>query len=1008
MPRHHRLGLLPLLLLGSWFAHAEPADGASELQNFRSFPFIDKAYKALQKDQPVAAEELARHVLEKISPNAVEARRILVHALLKQGRYADALEVASALPAQERAAQINALRIGWITSSAAPPAKQLEAWLQAEPDALARERLMLAYAQQLSEREGPPVAWAWLQAVPIELTPVLRRHRAVLAEQSGDWSAVIESLLPLQAEAELDAESWRRLGLAYAALGRQQGVADLLRQAPSPEDEGWLRLLLADRAVGQGHTRSAKELLLPLDSAGELDAPHRVRLLQLARDDGDVELAMVMADALHQPCLDNAAWLAKLDPPRARRELERCSAEAEPQRWLVLVEALQAEQLMARTVLAEPWDALRREHLLARWIARGDFISARAWLDAQPDSAQRSAQQAQLAQKMADAPAAATWWQRHYQATGDLRSADLASYLWMQTGQPLQARQLLERVQQGRRGNLPEPLLTRLVDLYGQARDIPSARLVTFRRQLPATLQGRLTSSLAAQGLCPRVQELAGDTPSDPLEWRALGQCSMPDQPGQAVVYLQAAVAAGDADSRGLLAYALAAAGMPAQAYELWSSFTEQQLDVEARLARTRVALASDQADKAEVHWQELTARTAEYWRLGASIADARSRPAEALARQRKVLELETQGGDYYRAGQLAIKAGGEEEGLQWLRRAAELEPDNGVLQSEYGLRMAASPTPELRATAIAPLVRASALQAEDFRLAEALAARYIEVGDKPRARESLRRAIDLEHAQLKVVDESIRDLQERRYAARRQHEYLQRRDSISLASTWSPDGVASAADQRDSGEFTETALWDHSLEDYSGKRLSVYGRLLGSGDGGPLSSTLGGGIGLRYVPFNNLNLNLSAELYREDFGVADNDLMLRATASFLDQGNYRNDWRPTQDSWPERSLYLDAAWWVDESERLLLVRYNQGQMFKLGSQGAQALGPYAMLQGTEQDAQQDVRLGAGLRWQLWFGATQYSAYRHRLALKVEYQQALGGTLYDGSNGWLLGVELAL
>lgn len=73
----------------------------------------------------------------------------------------------------------------------------------------------------------------------------------------------------------------------------------------------------------------------------------------------------------------------------------------------------------------------------------------------------------------------------------------------------------------------------------------------------------------------------------------------------------------------------------------------------------------------------------------------------------------------------------------------------------------------------------------------------------------------------------------------------------------------------------------------------------------------------------------------------------------------------------------------------------------------AQAAGPYAMLQGSEQDQQQDLRAGLGLSWQLWFDEDHYNAFHNNLTLRVEYQWNLGGNLFDRRDGWMGGLELA-
>lgn len=986
------------LLLGPISALAAQGNPLSEVQRFRSYPFIDKAYQALRNDEPVEAEKLARHVLDEISPHVIEARVIVVQALDRQGRYEEALDMAASLPPGDQAALVQSLRLNWINQGDLSAAI-VEGWLAEEADAAQREQVLRSYAQRLHELHGPVAALRWLQGRPAsELTVTALLERAVFAEQAEQWMAVISDLEPLAADRVLPADSWRRLGLAYVMTDNDRLPA-YLQSAPSNEDGVSVRLSAAERAIGQGQARQAKQLLLPLDRAQALSMPQRALLLQAARDDGDVALAAELAVRLDRPCLESIEWLSVAAPQLAREALGDCSPATDPRHWLILAQRLEAEHALMSAILPEPWNTQRQDYLLARWLPRNEFVKARDWLQQQAPSPRRTARLAQIAQSIGDKSAAASEWREHYRATGELRSADLASFLWLQSDRPAEARAFLTDVWR-RRGELPEPLLSRLVDLYVQAPDLKVSQLDEFAKQLPPSARGRLYGALAAEGRCGVVAQLTVNAPTDVDELRALGVCSLPQQPGQAVVYLQLAAGAGDVESRRQLAYALAAAGLPEDAYAQWNSMPADELDIEARLALSRVALTLGHLDAAEQHWQDAQSLTSEGWRLGALISEGRGRDDEALERYRQAQALGEQPADYYQGAVVAFRAGREELGMQWLRRATELAPENGLFLQEYGMRLAAAATPVERAQAVAPLNKAARLLPESTDLAQALAFRLIETGEPEEARAQLRRSIDL------LPVEASAEAQ--RFAARRQHESLERRNRLSLATSWSPDGVRRSAGQRRNDEFSHGVLLDHPLDGPLANRLSAYGRIMASGKDSDALDTVGGGVGLRYMPFQSINLNLYGEFFREDKRVADNDLMLRASASFLDQGEYRNDWRVDQNHWPERSLYMDAAWWVDESERLLVTRFTRGHAFKLPTSSAQTLSPYLVGQGTEQDRQQDLRVGAGLRWQLWFDDDRYNAYRRRLSMSVEYQQALGGNLYERANGLQIGIELAL
>jgi adsorption protein A len=472
-----------------------------------------------------------------------------------------------------------------------------------------------------------------------------------------------------------------------------------------------------------------------------------------------------------------------------------------------------------------------------------------------------------------------------------------------------------------------------------------------------------------------------------------------------------------------------------------------------ARLTASRSALNAGDLQTAERYWQQSHSRDANAWALGAAIADAKGDHGLALQRQRSALQQAPDAGHFYAASVTAQKAGELEQSTAWLAEAVRREPDNPRYRADYGVRLAGAATREERAKAIPYLQSATHDFPEDYRLGETLAWRYDEVADSAAARKELRRVIDLEQNPVAADDEEG-SMEARRYRQRRAHETLSRRDSRTVASTWSPAGVSTndvllpddstGSRRRSTSQNVQLAMWDHALGEEpsrAGSTLSVYGRALLGGVGrSSYAESIGTGVGLRYKPWGTANINFYAELYKQSsFNDQDNhglslgqtlvpdkisdqaddhredghtttDYLLRTTASFLDQGRFRNDWRVDESDWEERFLYLDAAWWTKAGDHQWLSRFQQGHTWKLPFNGAQTLMPYGFLEFASQDPsndwRQDLRTGIGLRWQWWFDDDIYNAYRAHLTVRTEYQQSLGGNLYEGGNGVLLGVEL--
>ncbi|KAF1055006.1 MAG: Bacteriophage adsorption protein A [Stenotrophomonas maltophilia] len=1048
LPRYALLGAL-LLSFGSTLAAAP----LSDFERFRSYPYMDRAYREAGRSDWAEVERLMRHLLERV-PDHEEARGLLVQALAHQRRYHDAEQAAAPLAGTAAGSQaLTELRLEWIEQD--PPREEVVLdWLRhsAGND---RVRLWQAYSLGLGKRQGPAQALAWLNRLPPgDDDRVLREARATWAEQLRDWNTTIEQLAPLAAQGELKADDWRRLANAYAQRLDEAPLEALLQRAPDSASANAARLAISDRAIASGRVDLAKRWLLSLPASERDSREQRQRLLELARQSDDVAQVQAQSQALQRPCLETVDWLSRRDHAAALEQLRQCRAADEPKVWLVLAQRLEAVDLLQNTHLPEPWDSQRRTALVEALKAQGRDREALAWLASQPPGPGLQRQRAELLQSTGREREAALAWEREYRQGGQPKALEQASYLYLKNGQDAQARALLEYAFDRDPRHLPDSALQRLGELYARA-DTPldGARLQHLLVRLPSTARGQLLVRLAGSGQCDSVRHQLASAPSSALEFRALGLCAMPAQPGSAVAYFQQAQRLGDRESALPLAYALDAAGDPAGALRIWRSVPLAQLDDTARLTAARDALASGDNTAAEQYWQAAAHQRADDWALGAAIASARGEPRQALQRQHEALQHEPGAGHFYAAAATAQQAGESAQSTRWLAEALRREPGNPRYNADYGVRLAGAATAEERRQAIVPLQRATHDYPEDYRLGETLAWRYDEIGDSAAARQELRRVIDLEQDPVAGGDE-YGSLEARRFRQRRGHQVLSQRDNLSLASTWSPAGTSTNDFIRDDGssgkhrraqsQNVQMAIWDHALGDEptrNGSSLSVYGRALMGNEGRDrYGRYLATGLGLRYKPLGSYNLNLYGELYKQnavgedDFaglhlldllspsqvnrGIRDHrrdgqtttDFLLRATASFLDQGEYRDDWRVDESDWNERFLYLDAAWWTHAGDHQWVSRYQQGHTWKLPVQSPQTLMPYAFGEFSAQDPsndwREDWRTGVGLRWQYWYGEDRYNAYRAHVTVRTEYQFGVGGNLYERANGWLLGLEV--
>jgi bacteriophage N4 adsorption protein A len=992
------LTLASLLLCSS--ALAAPTAPMTDFQRFTSYPFMERGYREAQKDNWAEVERLTRHVLKRV-PNNNEARALLAQALAHQRRYQEAQAIAEELDDNpEHADALLELRLTWIEQDP-PPASQVEAWL-ASSQGQQRVRLWQAYSVSLAKFGGAAKALEWLNQLPVRDDGlVLRTTRANFAEQLRNWGETIDQLQPLADKGELPAEDWQRLANAYVQQVDEKGLNKLLASAPSQEAATRTRLAMANRAIAMGHNQQAERWLQSLPEEQLQHPEQRQQLWELAREGDDAPLVRRLSNELQRPCLETVDWLSHKDLTLAREQLGQCQASDNQRSYAVLKQRLYGDP-------------------------------------PQPPQPRTVAQ-----------------WEQRYRQSGDLAALEQATFMLLEQGQADRARQLLERAYDQRQGRLTPSLLQRLGNLYAR-NDGPlnRQRMLPLIPRVDAATRAQLLGRLAEAGQCDAVRHAIPATPTEPGQYRALGRCAMPAQPGEAVVYYQAAERLGDHASRLPLAYALEASGDSVAALPIWNSLPASAWNDNARLTAARGALNAGDANAARRHWDAAAHRSADDWALGAAIAQRQGDAQQALAFQREALRHGPRADHYYAAAGTAQQAGDTAQSTAWLAEAVRLAPEQPRYRADYGMRLAGAEDKALRRQSIPYLQRATRDFPEDYRLGETLALRYDEAEDSAAARAELRRVLDVEQ-NLVDGDDEYGSLEARKYRQRRAHETLSRRDTITLASTWSPAGTSTNDKFLDTGERSGTsrkarsqnvqlAMWDHALGEEpsrNGSTLSVYGRVLFGGQSRTdYAQSMGTGVGLRYKPLGQANLNLYAELYHQrqidsehynglslgellspakvggnwgdlrHHAESSNDLLLRATASFLDQGRYRNDWRVDEDDWDERFLYLDAAWWTRAGDHAWLSRFQQGHAWKLPGNSPQSIMPYGFLEFASQDPsndwRQDARAGVGVRWQWWFDDDRYNAYRGSLKVRAEYQQSLGGNLYVRANGVLVGVEM--
>lgn len=300
---------------------------------------------------------------------------------------------------------------------------------------------------------------------------------------------------------------------------------------------------------------------------------------------------------------------------------------------------------------------------------------------------------------------------------------------------------------------------------------------------------------------------------------------------------------------------------------------------------------------------------------------------------------------------------------------------------------------------------------------------------DKPKTRKYSEQVVDdIDNTltpQQKLSDKQLED----RFEFRRIHEDSARRWTFSFDSSMgltkesmnSPSADSSGS--RDKGNRSygqmEAEYRIGRNEIIDGDLLSVYSRVF-AGSGGhsniaPIYQPMLG-LGVRWKPLREQTIFFAAEQQLPlDRQKADADLMLRASASFLNDGKYSDDWHPTGKGWMAQNLYLDAAHYVKADYQIYTADYRMSWHHKISDH--QTIEPYAHAQfnsstnypvysdGEKYRIYRDNTLeGIGVRFNHWYGESHYDAYPHKVSVGLEYQHVSGGHHHEttGKNSLFL------
>jgi len=339
-----------------------------------------------------------------------------------------------------------------------------------------------------------------------------------------------------------------------------------------------------------------------------------------------------------------------------------------------------------------------------------------------------------------------------------------------------------------------------------------------------------------------------------------------------------------------------------------------------------------------------------------------------------------------YERGLLLDRVGRNREALSEFEAALRTNPDNIeiVMSAGYAARRAGQDD-----RAVIHFERARLLDPDRQLINEEVAYAYKGADDEDAAAAAFRAAID-------AYDRNANTDEGYRYRLRREVEQLERnhygytflsyRDGSSNPGPNLPE--LGPVESQIGGEFG----WQPDALNGVGTGLTLYGRGYASMSGRDFSfdaDTAQLGIGARWKPLADYDLNLSAERMIAGGDQARDAWLLRASAGWSDG----LDWRPGETSWNYTSIYGDLAYIPDAPDYFsAYLSARQGRRFAIGD--GWAVTPYVVgvAQYSDDSFQERERyeVGPGVSVSRWLDDDEYRAHRQRIDFELEYRFGVG------------------
>lgn len=1002
--------LLLLLLVHSSLA----ATTMTEYEQFRVYPYLEKADRLHKKQNPSGSVAEIDKALALV-PQQPDLLNLRFRYQIEAEDLAGAQQTLTQLTAAQRKGLFPLLLTLQLKQQEQPDLVLVDShWQEWQLDEqVAVAQLVTARMIALGQED---VAQRWL-ATKRPLSGGLLSLHASLSEALQQTAQVITDLSSVPKE-HLSEQDKNRMMLALLQTGQHNKARQWAQAEPGSEAaltfyrqqlqqqiarQDWAGAATSFHAIEQHHSLTPQELAQKL----------QWHILQK-----NWQEAFRTADQLQLDCWTRVDLAMQSgNELEAKRWFDQCDAATKPDSWLVYAEKWLSPDAIAQVALAEPHQAQQRRLVAQKKLAAGDYLQVLKLLLSDPKQSQQFDLVLAATQALPQGQSRFNAMQQLHQYQATRQTLDELSFHHITNKQPEKALALLEQALPFS-AEIEQQLVLpqRLLDLL--LLQSPLDQKLLAKTDSWTVLAEQRAELWRIAGRCNRTLELLSEGELTAAGYRSLALCLGNDDTEMALLLWQKAYQKQPLVSDMLhIAYIQQKLHEPAAAFASFISIDRKFLADTDKQVVAWLALDIDKIEQAEVYLLESSADHTAWYLAAASLRRNQQRYDDALVYLNKI----TRTSDpqwvslYSQKAWIYQQLGQQLQAEQAWLAALEKAPEQAELHAGYGYLLLDMKRDE---QALQHLKRAAAAEVyqKDAGIAGQVAYLSAQNKEKDQALFWIEQSIDRQALNDKQNPLTATEL----YRLKRFHQTIAKQWQISGSVSAHQGASQSALDSSSDRPLLDPVRNDAALRleyfiDSLNRDSSVYLQLAANGSSDSPLSNYGQELGVAHKPLAGVNLWLSAAAQQYPLGSGEWRSMLRMSADFFNQAQWLAEWRPEQQNWQERKLFIDAVYWPEQGQLYFQGKFEQGKVVKLSQQGFSVLRFYGLTQldYRKQNAQGAVAALEGWQWTAGLGVqsrfstgeSYYDSYQHQWELNLEWQYQLAGDLSDEPNALSLQLQ---